>query len=250
MTSIAYKTIQPDNAIKAFVENFWCLHNNSDEDKEMIILPDGRVDLTLFKADAESLQIIRSGIETYPDRVILKAHTLIFSISFKLTAVEYIFKDSIAEYLDYAEFLPHDYWSFNENDLKDFDSFCLKASNKIKELLPKDVDNRKQKLFDLIYATNGAITVQEISEKVSWSARQINRYFNQRFGISLKTYCKIIRFRSSFQHIKDGKLFPEENFSDQSHFIKEVKKLSGVSPKDLKINKNDRFIQFSTLRSK
>lgn len=250
MTSIEYKTIQPDDAIKAFVENFWCLHNNSDEDKEMIILPDGRVDLTLFKADAEPLQIIRSGIETYPDRVILKARTLIFSISFKLAAVEYIFKDSIAEYLDYAEFLPHDYWLFNENDLKDFDSFCLKASNKIKELLPKDVDNRKQKLFDLIYATNGAITVQEISEKVSWSVRQINRYFNQRFGISLKTYCKIIRFRASFQHIKDGKLFPEENFSDQSHFIKEVKKLSGVSPKDLRVNKNDRFIQFSTLRSK
>jgi AraC-like DNA-binding protein len=91
------------------------------------------------------------------------------------------------------------------------------------------------------------MTVTELSEKVSWSSRQINRYFNQQFGLSLKAYCGILRFRASFPNIKEGKLFPEQNFSDQSHFIKEVRKLAGVSPKELMKNKNDRFIQFSAL---
>ncbi len=36
----------------------------------------------------------------------------------------------------------------------------------------------------------------------------MNRYFNQEYGISLKTYCNILRFRASFRHIKEGKLYP------------------------------------------
>jgi AraC-like DNA-binding protein len=146
--------------------------------------------------------------------------------------------------------LPLDFWGFNAADLSDFDAFCIKASQKIRSLLPDQIDSRKQELFDLIYASNGTVTVKELSEKVFWSSRQINRYFNQQFGLSLKAYCNILRFRASFQYIKEGKLFPQQNFADQSHFIKEVKKLAGVSPKELKRNKNDRFIQFSMLRSK
>ena len=87
--------------------------------------------------------------------------------------------------------------------------------------------------------TNGAITVKEFSEKIGWSSRQINRYFNHQFGLSLNAFCKILRFRASLDHIAKGKLFPEMNFADQTHFIKEIKKFSGVVPKELFKNKND-----------
>jgi AraC-like DNA-binding protein len=99
----------------------------------------------------------------------------------------------------------------------------------------------------LIYSSNGSLSVKELSEKVNWSSRQINRYFNEQFGISLKTYCNILRFRASLPHIKKGKLFPELNFTDQNHFIKEIKKFSGVVPKELSKNQNDRFILLSAL---
>jgi AraC-like DNA-binding protein len=114
-------------------------------------------------------------------------------------------------------------------------------------MIKADIDPRKKNLFDLIYASNGAISVKELSEKICWSSRQINRYFQDTFGLSLKTYCNVMRFRSSFGHIKAGKLFPEENYADQSHFIREIRKYSGVVPKELARNRNDRFIQFSTL---
>src|SRR6202007_845175 len=109
------------------------------------------------------------------------------------------------------------------NDLQDFDLFCKKASQKIQSLLPEETDNRKRKLFDLIYSSKGSLTVKELSENVYWSSRQINRYFNQQYGISLKEYCSILRFGTSFKHISEGKLFPEQNFTDQNHFIKEIK---------------------------
>jgi AraC-like DNA-binding protein len=89
--------------------------------------------------------------------------------------------------------------------------------------------------------------VKALSEKAYWSSRQINRYFNQQFGLSLKAYCNILRFRAALQQIREGKLFPEENFADQTHFIKEIKKFSGVAPKELSQNRNGRFILLSAL---
>lgn len=120
----------------------------------------------------------------------------------------------------------------------------------MQSLIPEESDYRKQKLFSLIYETKGALTVKELSEKSNWSSRQINRYFQHWFGISLKAYCTILRFRASLDHIAKGKLFPEENFSDQTHFIKEIKKISGTIPKELFQNKNDRFILLSALSSR
>ncbi len=245
-----FKLIKPDESLADFVESFWLLYNQSDGDKEIVVLPDGRIDLTFSQSATEPFHITRSGLETYPEQVMLKAKTLMFAISFKLPAAEYVFHNSISNLLNYAEHLPDDFWNFNITDLQSFELFCKKATLKIQSLLPKETDNRKQKLFHLIYSLKGLLTVKELSESVYWSSRQINRYFNQQFGLSLKAYCNILRFRASLEHLAQGKLFPESHFTDQSHFIKEIKKFSGVLPKDLLKNKNDRFIQFSALAAK
>ena len=247
---LKYKHSKPDKSLTDFVESFWLLQNHSDSDKEVIVLPDGRIDLFFTQSATEPFHVLLLGIETQHGQATVTPKRQTFAISFKPLSIEYLFQNNIANLLDKAEILPSDFWNFSADDLNNFDLFCEKATQKIQSLLPKDIDERKRKLFELIYSSNGALTVQQLSEKVFWSSRQINRYFNQQFGLSLKAYCNILRFRTSFQHIKDGKLFPQQNFADQSHFIKEVKKLSGVSPKELKRNKNDRFIRFSLLPSK
>ena len=247
---VEFTLVKPGAALEAYVESFWMLHNKSGSPKEVIILPDGRMDLFCSRSATEPFHITLSGIETQPDQAILAPGTLMFAISFRLLAAEYIFQQAISGIVNYALQLPADFWGFDPGDLGDFSLFCQKATAKIQSLIPGETDSRKQLLFELLYARNGNITVKELSEKVFWSSRQINRYFNQQFGFSLKTYCNILRFRASFPHIKEGKLFPEQDFADQSHFIKAVKKLSGVSPKELNRNQNGRFIQFSALPSK
>lgn len=247
-SSIEYTITPPGVSLADFVESFWMIKNTSETDYEIVVLPDGRVDLTFSQSDTEPFHIVLSGIETRATpKVIIKAKMVMFAISFKLPATEYILQNSISGILDYATYLPSGFWDFSADDLTDFDLFVRKAALKIQSLLPGNIDARKQKLFDLIYSSNGAITVKDLSEQVFWSSRQMNRYFNQQFGLSLKAYCNILRFRASFQHIKEGELFPQQDFVDQSHFIKEVKKLSGVTPKELKRNQNGRFIQLSVL---
>ena len=244
---IEYQCAKPEESLSDFVEEFWMLHNPNDSDKQVVILPDGRIDVFFTESATESFHITLLGIGTTPAKATIRAKRTTFAISFKPLATEYILKKSVSHLLDKGEDLPNDFWGLSSIDLKDFHLFCRKTTLHIKALLPTEFDGRKQKLFDLIYGSNGALSVAELSEKATWSSRQINRYFNHHYGIALKAYCNILRFRASFRQIKDGQLFPDQNFADQAHFIKEAKRLAGVNPKQLAQNQNDRFIQFSTL---
>ena len=111
------------------------------------------------------------------------------------------------------------------------------------------IDNRKLKLFEFVYQ-HQLKTVSEISTQIFWSSRQINRYFNSQFGIPLKEFLKIVRCNATYQEISNGNLKPQNDFFDQAHFIKEIKKYTGATPKELHKNKNDRFLQLSTREEK
>ncbi|MGC4099793.1 DUF6597 domain-containing transcriptional factor [Ferruginibacter sp.] len=245
-----YTLIKPHASLADFVEGFGMFHTDNGEAKEVVVIPDGRVDLFFVRSGTEPFRITLTGLETEPKQRSIPAQTTFFDINFKPLGVEYILQTSIADIVNRAKNLSSDFWNFAEADLENFETFQLKAAQKITALLPVAIDERKRKLFELIYASNGEMPVKELSEKVFWSSRQINRYFNQQFGLSLKAYCNILRFRVSLEHIAKGKLFPELNFTDQNHFIKEIKKFSGVVPKELSKNKNGRFVLLSVLKQK
>lgn len=240
--NLQYKLIKPDKSLADFVYCFSSLQNLSVIN-EAVVIPNGKIDLIFSKTSDNQIRIALLGLETKPKYANVDVVEF-FSVSFNPLAIEYVFKYSIADIINSGKHLPDNFWDFSIDDLTDFDAFCKNVSIKIQSLLPKAIDERKRKLFELIFATNGEISVKELSEKIGWSERQMNRYFNQQFGLTLKAYCNILRFQAALAHIKDGTLYPQLNFTDQSHFIKEIKKLSGVSPKELFKNENDRFLQF------
>lgn len=240
---LAYKFTRPNRSLVDFVDRFSSLQNLSSF-KDGIIIPNGRIDLLFYKTADHQFHITLMGLETKPKQMPEQEIPAFFAISFNPIAIEYILHQSVASFVNSGKHLPNNFWDFSIADLNNFEAFCEKATHKIQSLLPKEIDERKRKLFQLIFLANGEINVKELSAKVNWSERQINRYFNQQLGISLKVYSNILRFQASLTHIKDGHLYPQLNFTDQSHFIKEIKKLSGVSPKELFKNQNDRFLQF------
>lgn len=242
------KFIDPEPLLATFVESIGMFCNRSDKAKAVTILPDGRIDLFFWKSEEQPFQIVLNGLETAPVQRQITAHTYAFVISFKPLALEDILKSPMGGFLNHSKVMPGDFWGFSADDLNDFDNFYRKISSKVRSLLPSKVDPRKRKLFEYIYASNGTLSVAALAEAAHWSSRQINRYFNQQLGLSLKTYCSILRFRTSLEHIAHGKLFPELNFSDQTHFIKEIKRLSGELPKTLSRNENDRFVLLSVLK--
>ncbi|RKS25315.1 hypothetical protein CLV94_0345 [Flavobacterium endophyticum] len=245
---LLYKIAKPDPSIADYVESFWMLHSTSAEPKSIIVLPDGRIDILFSYSDSDPFEGNLRGLDTEPSYTELDPGRIMFAVSLRLLAVEYLLEGSVSSLLNNGCILPADFWNITKDDLSNFDSFCHKITQKIESLIQSNPDSRKLRLFEQIYASNGSMTVKELSETAGWSSRQINRYFSSQFGLPLKTYCDILRFRASFDHLKEGKLFPEQDFADQAHFIRDVKKFSGVPPKALSQNKNDRFIQFSLLK--
>lgn len=246
---LQFHLIEPDHQISDFVYCFSSFNNLSAID-EGIIIPNGKIDLILSLMENGDFQIVLLGLETQPKIALGQTISKFFSISFQPLAVEYILKIPVAGILNKGELLSDDFWSFGINDLEDFEAFCRKATDKIISLVPENIDRRKQNLFRHILAAQGDIRVQELSAEIGWSPRQINQYFNTQLGLSLKSYCNILRFQASLRHIWEGELYPQLNYTDQSHFIKEVKKLSGVSPKELNKNENSRFLQFLVYNKK
>ncbi len=247
---IEFKILQAPPPLADFVESFWMLENNSNTAHDTVGLPDGRFDIIFSYTAQEAFNITLMGLGTEPGQHFIPPKIVMFAVSFKLLAIEYLLDIKLASFVNTAHPLPTNFWGINKTDLKDFDKFYEKLSIKMISLIKANIDSRKHYLFELIYASNGTLSVKELSEKVFWSSRQINRYFNEQFGISLKAYCNILRFKTSLHHIKEGKLFPQLNFADQTHFIKEVRRFSGVAPKELFKNQNDRFILLSALPKK
>lgn len=247
--SLIIQSALPDNSISHFVHSFWMLENKTGKDIPSTVLPNGMVDLIATKVNSGNWSTVLIGIDTEPSQVKVEKGIKMFSVGFKLLAVEYLFGDSIKDVLNHGKNLTNDFWRFDETDLSSLEIYSKKITERINSIAPDNIDRRKKKLFDLIYSSHGSVTVKELSEKVDWSSRQINRYFNQQFGISLKTYCNILRFGASLKHISDGKLYPEQNFTDQNHFIKEIKKYSGVTPKELSKNKDNRFVNIIAIKN-
>ncbi|HLA54425.1 MAG TPA: AraC family transcriptional regulator [Flavitalea sp.] len=250
MENIEYETLWPTEELGTYVKFFWRLENKGREPRKVVILPDGYFDLAFWRTDNVPFQSMLFGLGTIPAEYTIPQHSVSFCVSFKLPAAEYLLNQKIASLIDQRQLMTKEFWGMGPGDLQNFASFTEHLTSTMLIKRPTETDPRKMQLFELIYNSAGSISVQQIADSIHWSSRQINRYFTRWFGVSLKTYSNILRYRASFLHLRDGKLFPELSYSDQAHFIKEVKKFSGVTPKDLARNENDRFIQLSTLPPK
>lgn len=248
MLNIQHTTPPADSPLSTFVESFWIVSNPTDQTKSIVVLPDGRVDVHFYFSPTETYHTAIAGLDYEPTQRLIEPYSCMAAVSFNLLAVEYILQRSLADELNQRITLDEHFGGITQQDLADFTAFCQKLGNHLQALIPAKVDSKKQKMFELIYRSNGTASVAEIAEAVHWSSRQINRYFNQWFGISLKKYCNILRFRAVLPELQAGKFFPEsafseDQFADQAHFIKEIKKYSGATPKQLARNQDDRFIQ-------
>ena len=113
-----------------------------------------------------------------------------------------------------------------------------------------EIQGKKIQLSQLLYHMDGNITAEEVSNQIAWSNRQINRYLNRYIGVPLKSYLNIQKIYSSYHQIQKGRFFPEKDYYDQAHFIREVKKHTGETPKKLHRELDVRFIQLKNIRKK
>ncbi|WP_405381951.1 DUF6597 domain-containing transcriptional factor [Maribacter sp. LLG6340-A2] len=247
-----YDQQQPHQNLRDYIRCYWKIENNKENFQQYTIFPDGFFDLLICYHNDNLENIFLSGLWNHKTNVIISPETTIYGVQFRLLAVENIIQEHISSLLNKIKRLDKTYLRIDEyhenNDycLFEYLNKCLLSC--IEE--QKIIDSRKSVLLKSINQTKGNKTIEYYSQQANWSKRQINRYFQSTFGLSLKSYCNIRKGATTYSQIKNGELYPEEGYFDQSHFIKGIKKITGFTPSTLLKNENDRFLQFSIINNK
>lgn len=244
-----YEEIKIDGYLSNFVKCFWTSETLT-KSSDYTILPDGYFDLIVEIKNKKISSVKLTGIWTIPIDIKTEIHTVIFAVRFKPLAIELLENINLKALLNSSINLRTDFIGIDKLAFDNFKDFCKHIEHYLKTRIEKTktVSDLKIRLFNEIFKKE-VFKVQELSEKIFWTSRQINRYFNLTFGLSLKEYLNIIRCNQTFKDISKNRHTLQSNYFDQSHFIKEIKKFTGATPTELKKNENDRFLQLSTIKS-
>jgi len=242
---------QPHENLKDYVRCYWKLENKHNQFQYYSIFPDGFFDVLICYRKNSLDAVFLTGLWNHKTDVIIPPETIIYGVQFRLLATENIIQENIGTLNNTIKELEKSFWQLQElnqnTDKKIFEHFNQYLLSCIADQPPND--QRKMLLLKSINQTKGAKTITYYSEKAHWSPRQINRYFQSTFGLSLKSYCTIRKGAATFSQIKKGELYAQQGYFDQPHFIKGIKKITGYTPKVLLKNENDRFLQFSIIKN-
>lgn len=243
-----YEEIKTDGYLSNFVKCFWT-SETTEKSAEHTILPDGYFDLLVEIKNDKIFKIKLTGIWTIPVDIKTEPNTKIFAIRFKPLATELLENIKLKSLLNSSIILSISFLEIETLTVDSFENFCKQMTNILKNKIEvaKPICNRKISLFSYIFQKT-TFNVGELSTKSNLASRQINRFFNIDYGLSLKTYIDIVRHNSIHKRIAKNEINPQIEYFDQSHFIKETKKFTGVTPKELRRNENDRFLQLLTLK--
>ncbi|MFE2862353.1 MULTISPECIES: hypothetical protein [Sphingobacterium] len=153
MQDFEYIKTVPDERLSGFVESFLLCANHTDEDKGVIIFPDGRVDIMFSCTDQEPLVAELFNLDKKASRYIFKTQTKLFMVCLILLGAEYRLGYNGTDFGKDEIRLPADLWDISKEDLTSLDSFAEKVSEKLLEIFPKKMDEKKQQLFELIYSS-------------------------------------------------------------------------------------------------
>ncbi len=120
-----------------------------------------------------------------------------------------------------------------EDKIKILDDFFVSKYN-------TNLDNRIQVAVDSIIESNGLITLDEISKKLSVNRKTVLRLFKTHLNCSAEDYKKLVRFRTVLNFYQTSKNKPklsdiayDLHFCDQANLTNHFKSLIGKSPKKI-----------------
>ena len=251
-----YQTFTPPEMLKPFIKYFWALESNAADNAEKTFsaIPDGCPGVIMVQSDKEAFCMDNN--KKLPN-IFLYGQTIApasFSSSGKLGAIGICFQPHALKSI----------FGFNADELT---SSCIDLTligHKKKNNLPEQLstaatiddqikilsfylfeqhqnNNRhpdeitKYAISQLIQS-KGNISLKALQQNIKLSERSLERKFKESVGISPKLFSRIIRFQESLNQLRKSNydklsdIAYENDYADQSHFIKVFKEFTGFSP--------------------
>lgn len=221
------------------ISHFYSFKANKDVD-ETFAIPDGCVDV-LFDCDATCPTAGVFGTPMSAIDVNLKSQHQYFGVRFASGVIPDCLKVSAEEliehHFDLIEVVPHANQLFeaiiNEKNFASqvatFHQFFAGIQNRVVSPLTRLVVNH-------IFEQQGNVRINALAAETGYTTRTIQRQFRADMGMSPKAFGRIIRCQAAVYHINhsDDVVFSDMafdlGFSDQSHFLREFKKLVKATP--------------------
>jgi AraC-like DNA-binding protein len=108
-------------------------------------------------------------------------------------------------------------------------------------------DTLVEESLRLIHQHHASVGVKHLRDYLNLSERQFERRFSQTVGLSPQAYIRVARFNEAIRLIKTGgyeKLTDIAHalcYYDQSHFIRDIKTFSGMTPKDIALKEGNSY---------
>jgi AraC-like DNA-binding protein len=266
--SMQFHHIEPHFLLKNYIEKMWLFESSGKMpvDDMKLVVPNGNIKLTVSYQNGIVAAINGKTFASKEHDVTL---TGLIDVPVILDAEEDIATETIG-----IEFNPQGAYQFFHFALGEIQNQIYSLTDLMQNIgkqLVEEINNTtsvQQKIIvlqqfllkqlslrnkDLIFeyciekitASKGRITVKELEKKTGYSSRWLNMKFNEKLGVSPKNLSSIIRFKQYYQSLISGneKSFFKKDFYefyyDQSHFIKDFKRFTGLPPAKLEKQTNN-----------
>lgn len=242
---VTYHEIAPDKALQDYIYCYWQLSTKNELNHPFTyrVVSDGCIDILFEQKKSEDVFItgfsskyleyelgntfdyigIRFLPTGFPAMFNIPAYELTNNF-LKLEIISSILAEQITASLQKTFSLLEAKNTFDSI----FQSILSKGDSVIEQ------DNRLLNAIHEILLARGNFNLRDLD--VGVSERQLRRLFQFYFGDSPKTFAKVVRFQNvlkakpSIESLKRNKIFFDEGYYDQAHFIKEFKTFYGVTP--------------------
>lgn len=260
-----YQTFKPHQDLDSIVNFYWTLEvpYNPNNTKQKII-PDGFIEMTFNFGDKIKRYTSDKKFVTHPCAMVMGQRTKSYFIepignvdTFAICFYPYGFANFVNTPLENLvdKEIPIENL-FGKIPAKKLEQEMVNAANtqqriKIIEtfLINKLNDNTTiesivKSTVDVLLATNGSSSINNILKDELFKRRQLERKFKQQVGISPKQLGKVIRLQTALKIMLNSKndsltnIAYESDYFDQAHFIKDFKEFTGTTPKEFLDNEN------------
>lgn len=247
---ITYREIVPDLRLKEFIKTYWHFRISTTTRWDFDIIPDGYFDLLISFKNGQIDNIFITGIWDKLITINYTEDTEVIAVRFHPIALNSLCDFNIGNILNRTASMELNDFGLNKQKITDlfnssreeliryFDNHFLRLIEQIK------INEKLKTAFDIIEKTAGTEQILNISDTLGYSPRHIHRLFNSLLGLSAKDYSRIVRFRKMLPFLKEHKSFLSLYYYDQSHFLREFKKITGKTPQNLHFFEDVRFVQY------
>lgn len=252
-TIMQYTVYSPSGPLSPYVKYYWTLEDSNPGNRERIF-PDGCMELIfhygdLFKkysnftdARNQPRSFIHGQLKSFIE-VKSTGKIGIFSVRFKPDGLSAFLRMGVDELAENVVSV-HDLWGPAGRTLEAKMVEAPSSLERIKiieEFLISHLQARRDQAIrycvQAIMSAGHSQSIEMLSKEVNLGRRQLERKFISTVGLNPKFLTRIVRFQNTLQCIERNPMDPltgiaySGGFFDQSHFIRDFKEFTGLSPK-------------------